>query len=754
MDTVHMLMGQGWRFHAGDQPLTEVTDYWYAGFDDSGWDEVWLPHDWSVTMPFSKECSSGTGYLPGGIGWYRLHFSLPEEYRGKSIRVIFDGIYKNSQVWCNSTYLGGRPSGYTTFSLELTGLIRYGCDTDNVLCVRVDHTDISDSRWFTGSGITRKVTLLIEEPVHPAEYGIFFHTDALSGISADGRRAGSADVTMEETIVNTSDRAQTVSVETRLLDDGGAEVLCLSGQATLGARASASLRLQGSVSDPLLWSDDQPALYLMRTRYIPEDNPSAAYTVDETRVGIREVVFDPDHGLFVNGQPRTLRGVCVHHDGGCLGAAMQPEVWQRRLMLLKEGGCNAIRCSHNPHMPELYELCDALGLYMMDEAFDEWENPKNKWWQGHNVYPPRHQGSYLSFPEWHERDLADMVRRDRNHPSILLYSIGNEIDYPNDPYCHPSFETMTGNNDANKPAAERRYDPDKPNMEALAPIARELTSIVEREDPTRCATVAAAFPELSTHIGFIDSLSVVGYNYKEQFYEEDHARFPKKTFLGSENGHSLEAWRAVVDHDYICGQFLWTGIDYLGEAHGWPVHGSPAGLLTTAGLPKPEYHRRKRLWAAQTPEAIDALEQDPGVAVECWRQSPEALLDPGRDAPAGTVPAALDISLWQERDAISGGSYGEVSSKAGYLCQLTVRLMDARGHIVRDADEELSVAVEGAGVLAGLDSGDLSDTTAFYAATRRTYRGELVIYVRRTAPGPVGVSITAASGKACRYDIR
>ena len=258
--------------------------------------------------------------------------------------------------------------------------------------------------------------------------------------------------------------------------------------------------------------------------------------------------------------------------------------------------------SHNPHTPELYTLCDVLGFFVIDEAFDEWEGPKNKWWQGHNVYPPKNQGYYTAFPAWHERDLTDMILRDRNHPSVILWSIGNEIDYPNDPYCHPSFVSMpgscvTGNNDANKPEAERMYNPARPNAERLAVLAKHLCDIAKTVDTTHPVTLAAAFPELSAKLGFIDAVDVAGYNYRENLYAEHHLSFPDKPFLGSENGHGFREWRAVTDNDYISGQFLWTGIDYLGEAHGWPIHGSGAGLLTLAGFEKPGYYRRQSFWS-------------------------------------------------------------------------------------------------------------------------------------------------------------
>ena len=583
MDKLEMTLTEGWRFHKGD-----CDDAWFKGFDDSGWRKVLVPHDWSVESPFSRTNSSGTGYLDGGISWYRLRFRLPYEAIGSRVRIVFDGVYKNSQVWCNSYYLGRRPYGYTEFSYDITHAVQFG-QKENVIAVRVSHPNVSDSRWFTGSGIYRKVRIFLENPVHPALHGVTF--------SAENVTRQHADLLVKHEIVNESGEAKDVRVHTELVHRVTKRaVAVMEGEASIPADGKAEVILTGAVENPMLWSVEDPILYNLVSWYGTDGEWSF---VDEESVGIRKIEFDPDKGFFLNGEPMKIKGVCLHHDGGPLGAAVRAEVWQRRLSVLRDCGCNAIRCSHNPHMPELYELCDAMGFLVMDEAFDEWEGPKNKWWQGHNVYPPRHQGYYEDFPEWHEQDLRTMVRRDRNHPSVILWSIGNEIDYPNDPYCHPKFQTMEGNNDGGKPAAERIYNPDKPNMERIAVLAKELVKIVKEEDTTRPVTLASAFPELSSYLGFLDDVDVIGYNYKEHLYEADHKRFPTKPIIGSENAKTAEAWQAVLDNDYIAGQFLWAGIDFLGEASGWPVYCSQAGLLTTDAFPKDIYYERAKMWGGE-----------------------------------------------------------------------------------------------------------------------------------------------------------
>ena len=638
-------INKGWKFHLGDLEYA-----WYKGYDDSDWRGVTLPHDWSVEQPFDESYSSGTGYVCGGVGWYRLRFTLPEDIEGKAVWVTFGGVYKNARVWCNTNYLGMRPFGYATFMHDITPFAQPG---ENVIAVRVEHTDLADSRWFTGSGIYRDVTLTIADQVHFLPDGVFVST------------------------VSANENEAELRIEWELSEE--AEVSFEVGSAcvnTSGKTGSTTLRIE----KPKLWSPGSPALYNLTCR--------AGGDQDEVQIpfGTRTFNFDPNTGFTLNGMSLKLKGVCLHHDAGALGAAVPKCVWRRRLGKLKAAGCNAIRTAHNPPDTHLLDLCDEMGFLVMDEAFDEWEGFKNKWWQGHNVYPPKHCGYADAFPEWHGRDLAAMVRRDRNHPSVILWSIGNEIDYPNDPYCHPLFQAMTGNNDANKPAQERQYNPNKPNAQRLATIAQTLVSIVKQHDDTRPVTAALAFPELSNLIGYAQALDVVGYNYKERLYAQDRETYPSHVIYGSENGHDLGQWLAVRDHPDICGQFLWTGIDYLGEAHGWPIRLSPAGLLTTAGFEKPRYYRRKAMW---TDEPFEEITETPGELAEI----------------------RLDV-------------------EPGEIIQIEVSLRDADGRLITSQDIELQYALTGDGKIMGIDNGRPDDLTPYYAHARETYMGQAIVYIR------------------------
>jgi|LSQX01.3.fsa_nt_gb hypothetical protein len=574
------LCGQ-WKFR-----LDDVKEAFSKDYPDTDWESVWLPHDWSVKYPFSRNYSSGTGYLCGGTAWYRKHFILPEELRGKNIFLRFDGIYKNSQVWVNGYYLGKRPNGYISFQYDISEFACFGT-RENVISVRVSHEDLADSRWFTGSGITRKVSLLVYDSIYPTEYGIFFEGTNVSD--------NSAEIRISNEILSTKD-IKNLKICNKLYDAKRQLVLSLEGWSDSRRGEASIIETCGILKEPSLWSPERPALYTLETSASHAET-GEEFIIDVQRVGIRSIAFDADSGFYLNGKRELIKGVCLHHDGGCLGAAMTKGVWRRRLKKLKAMGCNAIRMSHNPHMSELYELCDEMGFLIIDEAFDEWEAAKNKWHIGHNVYPPKHDGYAEDFPQWHEADLTAMIRRDRNHPSVIMWSIGNEVDYPNDPYCHPSLSYMTGNNDENKPEAERVYNPAKPDAQRLPVIASRLADIVRRSDTSRPVTAALALPELSCRLGFIDHLDVAGYNYKEHLYEDDHKLYPHKPLIGSENDHSYAAWKAVIDNNYIAGQFLWTGIDFLGECKGWPIRGSYSGHMTTAGFEKADYFKRQSWWS-------------------------------------------------------------------------------------------------------------------------------------------------------------
>ena len=754
-----------WRFHLGDEPLgAPQLSPDFMGYNDSGWRVVTLPHDWSVEHPFDRRHASGTGYLPGGTAWYRKHFELPEDVKGKRVRITFGGVYKHARVYFNSNHVGSYAFGYGTFTFDVSEFVRPG---ENVIAVRVEHEQVADSRWFTGSGIYRDVTCEISDMRCFADNGIFVTTKEI----ADGKA-----------IVNV--KYETIGgcgAEFDVVDASGA--VAASGKAE-GACGECDI----VVENPALWSCDAPTLYTLKAKVIADGQ-----VTDETEVrfGIRTIRFDADTGFYLNGVNMKLKGFCVHHDAGCLGAAVPKAVWKRRLLKLKAVGANALRTSHNPPDSHLLDLCDELGILVQDEAFDEWEGAKNKWWQGHNVYPPKRYGYAEDFPQWHQIDLEGMVKRDRNHPSVIMWSIGNEIDYPNDPYVTPLFNEVLGNNDAGKPQQERMYDDRKPDAGRLAVMAKRLVDIVHAIDTTRPVTSALSFPELSTRTGYADVLDASGYNYKEQFYAEDHARFPGRVIYGSENGHGAKQWRAVLDNDYICGQFLWTGVDFLGECHGWPIRISQAGLLDLAGNEKPLYYMRKAFWTEAPFVKISAQpnkgEKWHGVWAErfIWdgnkgdpmyvsvaTNQPEAELFLG-GVSLGKKEVSLDTecrATWEvpyaagELKAVVNGAEDTLrttgkaaeivltADKAAFqadgldVIQVEVELRDADGHRTAK-DEDIKYQILGDAVILGIENGIPVDLTPYAEKHRSTKQGRAIVYLRAgTLPGDVTLHAYTMSG--------
>ena len=757
-------LNRDWRFHLGDELLgAPQFSPDFMGYDDSAWRVVTLPHDWSVEHPFDRSNASGTGYLPGGTAWYRKHFELPEDVKGRRVRVTFGGVYKHARVYINSNHVGSNAYGYTTFTFDISEFVRPG---ENVLSVRVEHDQVADSRWFTGSGIYRDVTVEISDMRCFETHGIFVTTKEV----ADGR----ATVNVQyETLGGDAAEFDVVDAAGHVVASGEADGTCSACDII--------------VPSPALWSCDEPNLYTLKAKCIADGE-----VTDETeiRFGIRTIRFDADTGFYLNGVNMKLKGFCVHHDAGCLGAAVPKAVWKRRLLKLKAVGANALRTSHNPPDTHLLELCDELGILVQDEAFDEWEGAKNKWWQGHNVYPPKRYGYAEDFPQWHKFDLEAMVKRDRNHPCVIMWSIGNEIDYPNDPYVTPLFNEVLGNNDAGKPQQERMYDDRKPDAGRLAVVAKRLVDIVHAIDTTRPVTSALSFPELSTRTGYADVLDASGYNYKEQFYAEDHARFPGRVIYGSENGHGGKQWRAVKDNDYICGQFLWTGVDFLGECHGWPMRISQAGLLDLAGNEKPLYYQRLAFWTEKPFVKLSAQpnknEKWHGVWAESFRwegnegdpmyvsvatNQPEAELFLN-GVSLGKKEVSLDTecrATWEVpyadgelRAVVSGaedilrttGKAAEIrliADKPAFVAdgldviQVEVELHDAEGLTVKD--EDIKFQILGDAVILGIENGIPVDLTPYSEKHRTTKQGRAIVYLRAgTISGEVILHAYTMSG--------
>ncbi len=772
-----LLFNNDWKFHLGDVPGSQQPQA-----TDKDWRALTLPHDWAIEGPYSEQWASATAFLPGGVGWYRKSFSVPASFRNKKVFIYFDGVYKNSEVWLNGHSLGKRPSGFASFQYELTPYL--SATGPNVLAVRVDHHEAADSRWYTGSGIYRNVYLLATAPVHIRPWGVAFTTPTVSASAATGRVA--------VTFVNASAKAATVTVTSTLLDTKGQAVATAKQTVAAKPGADATATLTFPIKQPALWSVDHPNLYRLRTTLEVAGQPTDEVTEE---VGVRSIRFDANQGFFLNGENMKLKGLCIHDDAGALGVAVPPEVWERRLKLLKAGGCNSLRMSHNPHADYLYQLCDRLGFLVMDEAFDEWEHGKNKWVAGWNVGTPAQFGSHEYFKEWGEHDLRDMVLRNRNRPSIIMWSIGNEIDYPNDPYSHEVLNTGR-----NPQIYGKGYLPNHPPASEMGPIAKRLVAVAKQADSSRPITAALAGVVMSNFTDYPAALDLVGYNYQEFRYPEDHKQYPNRIIYGSENGMARDAWTAVDSNAYVSAQYLWTGIDYLGEAGKWPQRANGAGLLDMAGFPKPEYYLRQSLWtsapmlylvAAEAPAAGATGRRPRGTATWNWpaatqvrvsayttNETTELFLNgqslgkkTGRQ-PTWDVPyAAGELSakgyrndkVVSEMKLQTAGAPAAIQltpdrrtlpTKTRGLAQLEVTIVDEAGRLVPTATDEITVALSGPARLLGIENGDLANHDAPTTPQHRAHLGHLLVYVQATGAGPIGVTLTAPGLRVAKTELR
>ena len=449
----------GWQFLKDEAKGAEAPD-----FDDSSWRAISVPHDWSIEGPFDENNPTGGagGFLPAGIGWYRKHFTLPQDDAQKRVFIDFDGVMANSDVWINGFHLGKRPYGYVSFRYELTGHLNFGDTSPNVLAVRADNSAQPASRWYSGAGIYRHVRLVVTDPIHLDHWGTFVTTPSVS--------ADKATVHVQSTVVNQSDTPRQITVQLTLLDPAGKVVQSVQSNQSIAAGQSADFQQDIPVSNPQIWDLDHPMLY-----HVLSQVQDGTKTLDDetTPFGIREFHFDAATGFWLNGKNFKIKGVCLHNDAGALGSAVPLRAWEKRLAALKELGVNAIRTSHNPPSPEFLDLCDQLGLLVMDEMFDCWTVAKNPY------------DYHLYFKDWSITDLTDSVRRDRNHPSIILYSAGNEIH-------------------------------DTPKTDLALGILKGLVDAFHQNDPTRPVTQALFRPNASHDYddGLADMLDVVGQNYR------------------------------------------------------------------------------------------------------------------------------------------------------------------------------------------------------------------------------------------------
>ncbi|WP_375353367.1 glycoside hydrolase family 2 TIM barrel-domain containing protein [Paenibacillus enshidis] len=550
-----------WRFTEGNYAGADKKDY-----DDSKWRQLNVPHDWSIEKPFDPymEFGGNHAYLPRWtVGWYRKHFRLAANEAGQRVYIQFEGIHNNSEVWINGHFLGNRPYGYVSFQYDLTPYILW--DEENVISVKVDNTPMPPDRWYSGSGIYRNVWLISTSQVHVAGWGTYITTPE---ITADKARIN-AEIQMQ----NHDDQQVECTVVTKILDVAGTLLGKAETRQFLAGQETLKVVQEAEVHNPELWSPKSPAMYEARTMIYCEGVEVDRYT---TPFGIREIKFDAQEGFFLNGINLKLKGVCIHHDLGCLGAAYHDTAMRRRLETLKEMGCNAIRFAHNPMAPELLDLCDRMGFLVVDEAFDKWKS------------------SYYEhlFEEWWQQDLEAMLLRDRNHPSIIMWSVGNEVENQGQAAMLDMLQMLV--------AHCHKVDPTRPVTCALEPHNTPLSlrdgSIEGKVQHTK---------------GLAERMDILGLNYQEQWYEHYRESMPDTLILGTETfpfyrgkdnrvkGYlPLNPWFDVLKHKYVIGQFVWAGIDYLGEAS-YPLKGWPSGLIDTCGFRKSISYLQQSFWSEE-----------------------------------------------------------------------------------------------------------------------------------------------------------
>ncbi|MFC5449980.1 discoidin domain-containing protein [Paenibacillus aestuarii] len=744
-----------WKFNRGNAVGAEAAD-----FDDSSWRTLDLPHDWSIEQDFNKDSAAGrdAAFLDGGTGWYRKSFTMPSEAAGKKVTITFDGVYMDSTVYINGHVLGNRPNGYISFEYDLTPYLKYNGDK-NVIAVKVVNQQPS-SRWYSGSGIYRHVWLSITDQVHVGQWGTSITTPQVSDASAD--------VNVKTTVMNETSASKQVTLTTTIRDDQGVSKGVLESQATIAANGKNEYDQTLTVGNPKLWSVEKPVLYTADTEVKVDGGIVDTY---HTSFGIRTLKFDSNQGFFLNGQHVKLQGVSMHHDLGALGAAVNTRAMERQLEILKGMGVNAIRTTHNPAAPELLDLYDRMGFVVLEEAFDAWKEPKKAY-------------DYARFFDtWAETDIKDMVRRDKNHPSIIAWSLGNEI-------------------------------PDTYKPDALA-TALNLKNWVKEIDPTRPTTMAIPSLDDSNTQKVADILDLVGYNYSEHLYDSQHAAHPNWKIFGSETAsavrsrgvyhlpidqnvlthpdfqtssydNSVVPWgRSARDsylldanRDFVAGQFIWTGFDYLGEPtpyYVWPAKSSYFGIVDTAGFPKDIYYFYQSRWTSKpmvhllphwnwkSGDTVPVIAYSNADSVELFLNGQSLGVKtfvPGDlqlewDVPftPGTLKAVakkngVEVASDEVKTAdeparvVLKPDRTVIKADGKDLVFIEADVVDANGLLVPNADNLINFNVTG-GTIVGVDNGNAASLERYKASSRKAFSGKALVIVQpSTTAGEIVVNAT------------
>ncbi|GAA4293938.1 sugar-binding domain-containing protein [Aestuariibaculum suncheonense] len=744
-----------WNFKLGDFPEAIQSN-----FTTTDWRILNLPHDWSIEGDFSEEHPTKPegGALPAGIGWYRKTFTLPADWNGKSVSVEFDGAYRNSEVWINGHYLGKRPYGYISFAYNLTDYVHFGTQ-ENVIAVKVDNSLQPNSRWYTGSGIYRNVRLVATENLYVDHWGIYVTTPKVL--------KDKATVAFETTIKNDSTGKRVFKLVNTILDSDDLEVVVSEKIDTIQPNTSYVTRQQMEVLNPVLWSVENPYLYTVKTKIYEGETLVDNY---ETPLGIRYFSFNAKKGFSLNGVPTKIHGVCLHHDNGALGAVANKHAIKRKLQIMKDMGVNAIRVAHNPSSLELLQLCDEMGLIVQVEAFDVWKKRKVK-----NDYN-------LEWDEWYKRDLQDLIRRDRNNPSVMMWSIGNEI--------REQFDS-TG-----------------------IAMTKDLVKIVKSLDQTR--PVTCALTENVPEKNFIyqsGALDLLGFNYKHEDYGTFPENFKGQKIIASESVSALETrghydvtssdikfwppahnepfdgnddftvsaydnvaaywgttheenWKTVKKLDYIAGTFIWTGFDYIGEPipYPYPARSSYFGIVDLAGLPKDVYYMYQSEWSdTNVLHVLPHWNWSLGQEVDVWAYynnadeielfvngnslgvkskkgedlhvSWKVKYEPGTikvvsrkvgqvvlEKEVHTAGVASKLVLEADKSTIKKDNYD--------LVYVTVEVNDDQGNLSPRADNLIHFEVKGGGKIVGVDNGYQASLESFKANKRKAYNGKCVVIIQ------------------------